>query len=264
MKKYILCYIFILCLTLPYSIIGEIIKDANYFYEQGNQLVEKKKFLSAKTAYLKSIELNKNFSKPYLNTGNIFMLEKDFKEAIKYYNTYVNLNMSDPLGYTNLGNAYFHQDKFYNAEVYYKIALGLDENYHRAFYNLGLCYWKQNKLYNAIQMLKKATEIMPENKIYKSKFDLCKQQLNKKNNKPLIKKIKPKIHKKNITTNNSSYLTVDKQINNIINLICNNSYSEAENMLNKINDSIITNNSTLNLLEQLKKIILLNKELKNQ
>ena len=118
-------------------------KNSEYYFLLGRVYQELKFNHRAFEAYSKSIFLNKNNFKAYLNRGMIKGALRDFEGAFEDLNKANSLEPNKPEYFLNLGIVYASLNKPVSSIESFLKAINLDENYHDAFNNLGITYYHQ-------------------------------------------------------------------------------------------------------------------------
>ena len=134
---------------------------------KGVILLKKKKLENAKSKFLKSIELNKNFVDPYKNLLKLNLMKKDFKSAIENGNKVIELDVKkNPLSYFNLALAYDLNKDYKKAIEIYKIVETLNFKEKKIlFNNMAKCSLGAQQIKNAEYYYLKALEIDQNDKL---------------------------------------------------------------------------------------------------
>ena len=134
---------------------------------KGVILLKKKKLENAKSKFLKSIELNKNFIDPYKNLLKLNLMKQDFKSAIENGNKVIELDVQkNPLSYFNLALAYDLNKDYKKAIETYKIVETLNFKEKKIlFNNMAKCSLGAQQIRNAEYYYLKALEIDQNDKL---------------------------------------------------------------------------------------------------
>ena len=120
------------------------VKNSEYYFLLGRVYQELKLNHRAFESYTKSIFLDKNKFKAYLNRAMVKGALKDFEGAFEDLNKANSLEPNKPEYFLNLGIVYASINKPVSSIESCLKAINLDENYHDAFNNLGITYYHQN------------------------------------------------------------------------------------------------------------------------
>ena len=134
---------------------------------KGVILLKKKKLENAKSKFLKSIELNKNFIDPYKNLLKLNLIKQDFKSAIENGKKVIELDVQkNPLSYFNLALAYDLNKDYKKAIETYKIVETLNFKEKKIlFNNMAKCSLGAQQIRNAEYYYLKALEIDQNDKL---------------------------------------------------------------------------------------------------
>lgn len=83
-------------------------------------------YRKARSAYKKSIKLNRKYARPWNNLGTTYYLKRKVKKSTKYYRHAIKLDPESAPFHLNLGTAYFVRKKYKKAYVQYRAAIQLD------------------------------------------------------------------------------------------------------------------------------------------
>tara|TARA_B100001057_G_scaffold225800_1_gene226197 strand:+ start:816 stop:2540 length:1725 start_codon:yes stop_codon:yes gene_type:complete len=121
---------------------------------------KQKKLESAKSEFLKSSKLNKNFIDPYKNLFKLYLKEKDFQSAIESGKKVTQIeNFQNPISYFNLALAYDLNKDYKEAIESYKIVETLNFKEKKIlFNNLAKCYLGSDNIDEAKKYYLKALE----------------------------------------------------------------------------------------------------------
>ncbi len=127
---------------------------ARPWFALGVAFERSKQWESAKTAYLKSINIFPSYSLALNNLGNIHQQIGELNAAINSYKKALDFNSDYAEAHYNLGLIYNKQNKLGLALASTQKALTLRPGYIEATYNLGMVYEKLNRLQAAINQYK--------------------------------------------------------------------------------------------------------------
>ncbi len=122
------------------------IKNSEYYFLLGRVYQELKSNHRAFKAYTRSIFLEKNNFKSFLNRGMVKGALGDFDGAFEDLNKANKIQPNKPEYFLNLGIVYASLNKPINSIESFLKAINLDKNYHDAYNNLGITYYHQNDI----------------------------------------------------------------------------------------------------------------------
>jgi tetratricopeptide (TPR) repeat protein len=111
------------------------------YFNIGNLQAQKKNYDKAIECWLKSVELNPNYSECLFNIGKTYTdMKGDFENGLYYYKKSVDLNPSLREAYNNIASIYIRQNNFKEAAIVLENGLEVNPHDHVAMYNLGAIY----------------------------------------------------------------------------------------------------------------------------
>jgi len=143
--------------------------DFHSYSQLGIQEQELGNYEKAVELFKKSIELNKDYSKSWLNLGACYLKLNKLNEAESALKQAAALNPSDYSAHNNLGIVYSKLNKLEKAISEFQTALTLNPKSANTYFNLGLAYDSLNMKDKAYDAFKKAIELNPK---YKEKIRL--------------------------------------------------------------------------------------------
>lgn len=115
-------------------------ETAEFYFNQGIELFEKRIYELAIESFTKAIEINPNYTNAYLNRGITKFQLKQYQEAIIDYSKVINIDVNYSDAYYNRANCYLLLTRFYEAIIDYKKVTELNTLDYDAFLKLGTCY----------------------------------------------------------------------------------------------------------------------------
>ena len=143
--------------------------DFHAFSQLAIQAQEMGDYGQAVNLFKKSIELNRDYYKSWLNLGACYLKLGSLKEAESALRHAVTLNSSDYSAHNNLGIVYSKQQEPQLAIQEFLMAIKLNPFNASAFLNLGVAYDSIGAKDEAYEAFKKAIELNPK---YKDKIKL--------------------------------------------------------------------------------------------
>ena len=122
------------------------INNSEYYFLLGRVYQELKSNHRAFKAYTKSIFLDKNNFKSFINRGMVKGALGDFDGAFEDLNKANKLQPNKPEYFLNLGIVYASLNKPVSSIESFLKAINLDENFYDAYNNLGITYYHQNDI----------------------------------------------------------------------------------------------------------------------
>ena len=144
----------------------EIIYDRNIspsieWLQEGRWLLKPGNNRDPIDAFSRSIELDPNNFRSYINRGNAYMMQKQYDLAIKDYTTAIELQPKAGEAYNNRGIAFGMKQQHERAIDDFAMAIILNKNDFKAYVNRGNSY-RMKKQYNmAIKDYTRAIELKP-------------------------------------------------------------------------------------------------------
>ncbi|PID29706.1 MAG: hypothetical protein CSB55_01415 [Candidatus Cloacimonadota bacterium] len=117
---------------------------AELLYMKAFCLIQKELFAEAKELLKKSINLNGENFRPYLDLGEIHFGEGNIEDAFQSFINAVNINHLSAEAYNNIGFIHFSLNNIKEAEKFLKKAIELKPDYKEAIENLNYILGKQN------------------------------------------------------------------------------------------------------------------------
>lgn len=143
--------------------------DATDWFNKGNNAYFNKEYDKAKSFFLRSIELNPDFSEAYNNLGLVYHEQGNYTDAIECFHEMLEVFPNNSDAYYQLGSLYSLKGNYSDAIKYYKKAIELNPDNYDAYYFLGSRYKKQGNFSDAIKCYKKAIELNPnDSDVYKN------------------------------------------------------------------------------------------------
>ncbi|MBI2653786.1 tetratricopeptide repeat protein [Candidatus Woesearchaeota archaeon] len=143
--------------------------DFHAYYQLGIQAQEAVNYDEAIELLKKSIELNPNYFKAWLNLGASYLKVGSLLEAENVLKQAVLLNSSDYSAHNNLGIVYSRLNKPELAIKEFLTALRLNQKSANTYFNLGLAFDSIGAKDKAYKFFEKAIELNPK---YKEKVKL--------------------------------------------------------------------------------------------
>ena len=134
---------------------------AKFYYELGIQSMVLNKFEESIENLKKAIELNKEWSAPYISLGNIYCKQKDYQQAIDLLERALKIKPGDSNIHNNLGVAY---EKLGNPKIaleHYKSSIKINSHNADAYQNLARLMMRFNKIDDVIKILERLCKLKP-------------------------------------------------------------------------------------------------------
>ncbi len=128
----------------------------------GNVFFAEKKYQEAIKSYQTSLLINPNYFEAISNLGNLYQEVFEFNRAIELYTNAININNLHFESFNNRGNAYQKIKKFDDAIQDYLYAIKINANYYQAYLNLSYALVNKNIYNDAIIACNKSIEIKPD------------------------------------------------------------------------------------------------------
>lgn len=108
---------------------GDIRKEANVYFKQGEQYQEKGDYKTAAEKYKMAVKIDNSYAEAYSNLGYSYRKQGKYDEAIRYYKKAIKLDPNLAEAHEYLGEAYAELGNFELAEKELQILheLGSDE-----------------------------------------------------------------------------------------------------------------------------------------
>ena len=137
--------------------------------------VKQNELIKAKSSFLKSIEINKNFLDPYKNLYLIYIKSNDLKSAINCSKKVIEIETKkNPISFFNLAYVYELNNNLKIAIEYYLISDELNfQDKANLYNNLGNCYLRLNKIDKSEQYFLKALSFNKRDKIINNNLLKC-------------------------------------------------------------------------------------------
>lgn len=142
----------------------------------GYLLNQEKKYAEALEWLLYAMELDPEFTYPYMNMARSFSAQARFPEAVKAIESAIDLDPYDPVAFEILGNVYRAMDDSESEEkamIAFNRALFLNRHSVPALIGIGALHQDNNRFNDAISFYLKAKRIEPTNHIIFSNMGLA-------------------------------------------------------------------------------------------
>ena len=133
-----------------------------FYYELGVQAMVLKKYEEAITNLKKAIELNQQWTAPYISLGNIYCKQKKYYQAIEILKKANEINENNSNIHNNLGVAYEMQNNNKLALEHYNKSINLDKLNAEAYNNIARLLLKLKQTDKVIEILKLLIKIKPK------------------------------------------------------------------------------------------------------
>jgi len=137
------------------------VKDAAFYFNRGNDYVDKGKYDQAISDYTKALEINPRYFWAYVNRGTTYGRKGQYNEAISDFTKALEINPRYAAAYYNRGLAYHNRGQYDEAISDYNKALEIDPRDALAYCNRGFAYDNKGQYDQAISDYTKALEINP-------------------------------------------------------------------------------------------------------
>ncbi|MBC5774411.1 tetratricopeptide repeat protein [Pontibacter sp. KCTC 32443] len=128
-------------------------KNANKYYEEGNELLEKGDFTGARKEYEKAVKIDKNFVYALDHIAISYRREKNFELAIKYYKKSLDVFPEGNLAHLNLAVVYSLLEDYDNALKHYQELVYLYQDDPEGYFGAGKILFIQTKYEQALENL---------------------------------------------------------------------------------------------------------------
>jgi tetratricopeptide (TPR) repeat protein len=136
--------------------------DARVYVDRGNIHLDKGRGRCAIADFERARKLAPKFMAPYNNLGSIYDQTGNYDRAIASYSTAIKLDPDSYKTFFNRGNAYWHRGQHDKAIADYGSAISINQKYARAFTGRGALYLALGQLSKAEADLRKALDLNPK------------------------------------------------------------------------------------------------------
>lgn len=133
------------------------------WYNLGNAYLKIENFSKAIWAYDYCILINDEFGPVHFNVGNAYLSSNQFNEAIEHFEKAMELDGDDPVALSYIGECYEQLQELDVARTYYNKSIELAPLLPDAWLGLGIIEDLEGKTEEGIVLIKKASELDPEN-----------------------------------------------------------------------------------------------------
>ena len=137
----------------------EVVQDAAFWFEQGNQKYMNGDFIGAIASFDRALEIKPDFHEAWYNRGIALGNLGRFEEAIASYDRALEIKPDYHEAWNNRGVALGNLGRFEQAIASYDQAIKINSNYANAYYNKACCYGLQNNVELAIENLQRAINL---------------------------------------------------------------------------------------------------------
>lgn len=131
--------------------------------ELGNLKITKGEEKEAKELFDKAISFRADYFPAIKGKVSLLEKEKKIKEAEKLLQEFLNKNLFSVDGYFELGRLYYTQGDCDKAISNFRVAINLFPNHSNSLYLAALCYEKKQNFETALNLLKRVSQLNPEN-----------------------------------------------------------------------------------------------------
>ena len=111
---------------------------------------------SAENSFNRSISINSEFLKAYINLSKVLVIQGRKEEAIECLKKTLRFEFKDPEVLISIAQIYYEQDKLYNALKYFKEAYLIDQHNENLLKTIGVLLAKLNRLSESIEFFQAA------------------------------------------------------------------------------------------------------------
>ncbi len=109
--------------------------------------------------FLKAIDLNPDYAKPYNNIGVVYYAKKDFPGAIRNYQKAVLIDPENLEALNNLAVAYKRTDQLERSKAVLSQALKINPAHAGTHYNLAVLYEGEGEIKSAIHFYQRFVDL---------------------------------------------------------------------------------------------------------
>ncbi|MBS1790286.1 MAG: tetratricopeptide repeat protein [Acidobacteria bacterium] len=131
-------------------------------------LYMQKRYSEAINEYVAAQSYDPTWAVPRNSLGNLFLNVNRPNEALDELQIAAKLEPRSSIIHNNLGTAYLMLQKLDGAISNYQLAVQFDDRNAQAFSNMGVAYYRQGRLEEAINAFKRASELEPDNQLFKT------------------------------------------------------------------------------------------------
>ncbi len=140
----------------------EVVQDAEFWFEQGNQKYMNGDFIGAIASYDQALEIKPDFHEAWYNRGIALRNLGRFEDAIASYDQALEIKPDFHEAWNNRGNALRNLGRFEDAIASYDQALEIKPDFHEAWNNRGIALANLGRFEDAIASYDQALEIKPD------------------------------------------------------------------------------------------------------
>ncbi|EPF22454.1 MAG: tetratricopeptide repeat protein [Microcystis aeruginosa Ma_MB_F_20061100_S19] len=140
----------------------EVVQDAAFWFQQGNQKYMNGDFLGAIASYDRALEIKPDYYYAWNNRGNALVNLGILEEAIASYDRALEFKPDYHQAWHNRGSALHNLGRFEEEIASYDRALEIKPDYHEVWYNRGIALADLGRLKEAIASHDRALEIKPD------------------------------------------------------------------------------------------------------
>jgi tetratricopeptide (TPR) repeat protein len=133
------------------------------WYNLGNAHSKLEDFDKAIWAYNYCILINDSFGPVYFNIANAFLAKEDFTKAIEHFHKCIELDGDDSVALCYIGECYEQLGDVETSKSFYQKSLDIDFLLSDAWLGLGVIADLEGNTREGIALIKKASELDPEN-----------------------------------------------------------------------------------------------------
>ena len=132
-------------------------------YNLGILYTNTKNYDSARTCFLRSLDLNPGMVRPHYFLGSWDFASEKFREAIEHYEEYITKYADNKEVIYNLATAYMNVEKYFEAISTWTNFIQLEGNNVEAYRNRGLSYLYINDFLKAREDFNQSIALKPDN-----------------------------------------------------------------------------------------------------
>ncbi len=140
----------------------EVVQDAEFWFEQGNQKYTNGDFIGEIASYDQALEIKPDYPEAWKRRGNALADLGRFEEAIASYDRALEIKPDKHEAWYNRGNALGNLGRFAEAIASFDRALEIKPDFHPAWYNRGIALADLGRFEQAIASWDRALEIKPD------------------------------------------------------------------------------------------------------
>lgn len=156
--------IFIILFILQILFVFSTSKEAEKYYNQGNNFYKKMMYSKAIEFYLKSLELDEDYLEVYNALGSCYQQMQEWDKAIECFQKIINSqekNFDYEKIYKNIGCVYLYKNDYENAILFLKKVLEINPSNLESYLNISRVFQKLENWEQSILNYQRVVELSP-------------------------------------------------------------------------------------------------------